>query len=308
MKTLNQINYYFQVYLEEAEYVRGIRKETLISYQSLMKTFFRRMPELSLLEDLTPTTVKEFFKRTHREAKVKNKTIKNSTIYTYHSKLNAFFGWLENQHYISRGSLYNVIPKPEQPQYNDVKNLNEREVETLIATVSLESVNDSFLSIRNITILYIFLYTGIRRSELLGLRIQDIDFDNQSLYIRAQTSKSKKGRNIPLNSLLLITLKKYFTSLSKRKKRSSHLFVSRRDTPLTRHGLKSWVEKYSKLSGVKFSMHQLRHTFACRLAQQNADIVSIKCALGHSSIQMTERYLRSIGSENTRVFIERLCF
>jgi len=209
----------------------------------------------------------------------------------------------------SKGSLYNQVPKPKQPTYNDIKTISENQIEKIIATISLEALNNHFLRTRDMTILYVFLYTGVRRGELLGLRIQDIDLENESIYIRAQTSKSKKGRRIPINPILLMSLKKYLELLFKRKSRCGYLFVSsKQDTALTTHGLKNLMNKYRRLSGVKFSAHQLRQTFACALAKQNADIMSIKCALGHSSITMTERYLRSIGSENTRVFINKLSF
>jgi integrase len=307
MKT-NQIKHYYQVYLEEAEYARGLRKMTLKNSQEIINNFTNLMPEITLLEELSPNIIVEFFKRVTRRAQSEGKTIKKSTIYSYYSRLNPFFGWLEDQRYIPKGSMYNKVPKPEKPTYTDIKALTDSEVEILVATISLESIKNTFLGIRDRAIIYTLLYTGLRRGELLSLRIGDIDLENNTLFVQHQTSKSKKGRRIPLNPLLVISLKQYFKLLLTRKRTTGHLFISRRDTPLTNSGIKSWVEKYVQLSGIKFSLHKLRHTFACSLAKQNADIVSIKCALGHSSILMTDRYLRSIGSENSRVYIDKLSF
>ena len=309
MKTTNQITNYYNVYLEEAECVKGHKKETIKSGRSVFKTFMNLMPEISTLEELTPVIIKEFFKRLHRRVKSENREIKHSTIYTYYMRLNPFFEWLEFQGYIPRGSLHNQVPTPTQPTYSDIKEISKEDIEKLIAATSLESIRNHFLGLRDRTILYTFIYTGIRRGELLGLRIQDVDLENKTLYIAPKTSKSKKGRNIPINQILYLELRKYMKQLYRRKTTCGSLFLSlNQDAGLTNHGMKWWVKKYVEKTGVQFSMHSLRHTFACSLAKQNADIVSIKCALGHSSILMTERYLRSIGSENSRVYIDKLLF
>jgi integrase/recombinase XerC len=69
-----------------------------------------------------------------------------------------------------------------------------------------------------------------------------------------------------------------------------------------------WTLRYRKLSKVHFHLHRCRHTFACNLAKQGADIMTIKNLMGHTSIVMTERYLRSIGLKNGRDFINRMSF
>ncbi len=307
--TPNQINYYCQIYLQEAQFARCLQPETLRSYRDVLKNFLKTMPEVQSLNDLSSSTIVEFYKRIHRRAQIESREVKRSTIYTYHSKLNAFFKWLEHQGYLKPGTLYNKVPKPQQPHYSDVKALSKDQIESLIATISLANSQNDFLRARDIALFYTLIYTGIRRGELLGLRTFDIDFDQQLLSIKAQSSKSGRGRHIPMNPLLTLSLRAYFKLLCKRKSKAAYLFISsKQDIGLTTHGLKAWVEKYKALSGVSFSTHSLRHTFATSLAQNNADIVSIKSALGHSSVTMTDRYVRSIGSENARVYIDKLSF
>ena len=307
--TTNQINHYYQVYLQEARCAKCLSPQTLKTYESVIKNFFSTMPEVQSLDQLSPTIVVEFFKRIHRRARMENREVKSSTILTYYTKLNIFFKWLEYHNYLTPGTLYNQVPKPRQPEYTDVKALIEVDVEKLIATISIENINNTFLRSRDMALFYVLVYTGIRRGELLGLHVYDIDFENKMLHVRGRSSKSRRSRNIPMNPILVLSLQKYFEVLRKRKIQSGNLFVSSKSgNALTKHGLKSWVNKYKKLSGVHFSFHRLRHTFACSLAKQNADIVSIKCALGHSSVRMTDRYLRSIGSENARVYIDQLSF
>ncbi len=102
MNKTNQINNYFQVYLQEAECAKCLSKKTLVGYSEVIQTFLNIMPELSLLQNLSPNITVEFYKRLHRRAHSENREIKTSTIYTYHSKLNVFFGWLEHQGYIQK--------------------------------------------------------------------------------------------------------------------------------------------------------------------------------------------------------------
>ena len=149
----------------------------------------------------------------------------------------------------------------------------------------------------------------MRKGELLALKIQDIDFEKRKLFINGKTSKSKKSRTIPLHPLLLVQLKSYLETRKLRCSTSNHLIISiRQDSPLTHYGLKHWVERYQKLSGISFHVHQMRHTFACSLAKVNADISTIMKALGHSNIYTTQQYLRSINSDHARSYIEQLSF
>ncbi len=149
----------------------------------------------------------------------------------------------------------------------------------------------------------------IRKGELLSLRVQDIDFEKRTLFINGKTSKSKKSRFIPLHFTLITHLKVYLKERQQRKSQCDALIISNKnDTAFTEYGLKHWVNKYIKLSGIKFHIHRFRHTFACSLAKENADLMSIMNVMGHSTTQMTERYLRSITSEHSRPFIEKISF
>jgi integrase len=221
----------------------------------------------------------------------------------------AFFNWLEFNNYIEKGSLSRKITKPPNPIYEDDKALSESEISKIISSITLYSLSDPYVYKRDIVIISLLLYTGIRRGELLGLRIQDVDLINSKLFISPKTSKSKKGRFIPLHFLLQTHLKIYLLERKKRTLKTDALIISSTSNePLTKHGLKYWVKKYVSLSGINFHIHRFRHTFACTLAKNNADIVSIMNVLGHSTTRMTERYLRSIKTENARSFIEKLSY
>tara|TARA_B110000285_G_scaffold48687_1_gene55141 strand:- start:16739 stop:17584 length:846 start_codon:yes stop_codon:yes gene_type:complete len=278
-------------------------------YKEVLQNFLNLMPEVISPLDLKPFVVHEFFKRLGERAKRNGKELKTSTIRTYFNKLIVFFKWLELNDIIERRSLTSRIIKPPNPTYEDEKALHEKEVSKILASISLHNMENEFILKRDLAIVNTLLYTGIRKGELIGLRIQDVDFGNKRLFINGKTSKSKKSRYIPLHFSLLTILKFYLKMREFKKSTCEFLFVSsKEDTHFTAHGMKYWVQKYNKLSGVNFHLHQFRHTFACNLAIQGTNIISIKNLLGHSTTQMTERYLRSIKTEDARLHIDNLLY
>lgn len=316
MEYLNekQLHILFGHYQNENEYTRGLRSKTLMSNKGAFATFQKIMPEVIITEHLHPHVLNEFFKRLSNRKRLVGKRyvhtgIKPSTIRTYYNRLIAFFRWLENNGCIEKYSLCEKITKPPTPVYDDVKAFSETEVSKILATITTATMGNTFVYLRDVLIATLLLYTGIRKGEFLALQIQDIDFYKRSIYINGKTSKSKKSRVIPLHPLLVSNLKSYLAGRKKRGVKTTALIVSTlKDEGLTEAGIIHWVRRYKERTGINIHLHRFRHTFACSLAKSNADIVSIMNVMGHSSIKMTERYLRSIKSESSRTFIDNLSY
>ncbi|NCO62718.1 MAG: hypothetical protein COW66_13070 [Flavobacteriaceae bacterium CG18_big_fil_WC_8_21_14_2_50_34_36] len=296
----------FEDYLLECEYSKGLRPKTIDTYRDVFKNFSNVMFEVRYIDELEPYLVQEFFKRLGMRANKNGKPLKTSSKRTYFNKLNAFFKWLERNELIQDDFISKLV-KPPNPTYEDEKSLSNDEISKIIGTINLYSIDNVFMQRRDLVIIYLLLYTGIRRGELLGLKIQDVNFANKTLFVNGRTSKSKKSRYIPLHFTVLTHLKLYLSIRKSMHFICDALIVSTTGVKgLTDHGLRYWVEKYNRLSGIRFHIHQFRHTFACNLAKKNANIISIKNVLGHSSTQMTEHYLRSIKTESARSPIENL--
>jgi len=304
----------FEDYASDCAYVKRLRSATISSYRDVFTTFGIIMPEVTQLRDVHPQMFNEFFKRlSTRERKVgRNKIkvgIKSSTTRTYYNKLMAFFKWLEDYDYIEKGSVTKKVSKPALPKYEDEKALSDSEISKIITAISIYALDDDFIRSRDLAIVLLLLYTGIRKGELLGLRVQDVDFESQTLHINGNTSKSKRNRQIPMHFSLITHLKSYLRQRKGKGYLTPQLIVSSRyDRGLTQHGLKHWSAKYSKAAAVPFHLHRFRHTFACTLAKTNADIISIMRILGHCSTKTTEQYLRSIKTSNSRIFIDKISF
>jgi integrase len=129
------------------------------------------------------------------------------------------------------------------------------------------------------------LNTGLRRGEVFNLRWADIDFQHNQLTVEGTTAKSGQTRHIPLNSEAQAILKAW-----REQTNTEYVFAS----PVTRKRLdnikRSWEALRARAGLSGFWFHDLRHTFASNLVMAGQDLYVIKELLGHSTIQMTERY------------------
>jgi len=312
--TITELQKHISNYLMECEYSKRLRSETIKSYSEVFKTFQKIMPEIKTINQIHPSMMSEFFRRLQTRERIVGKEtkvtgVKPSTIRTYYNKLIAFFRWLEYRDIIPLNSFSSKTVKPPMPDYEDDKAMSEEEISKLVASITLHGRNNTFRYNRDILIVSLLLYTGIRRGELLGLRVKDIDFENRTLFVRGNTSKSKKSRHIPMHYTLMTHLKTYLEQRRvKNSKCGALILSSSKDEPLSIDGLRYWVSKYKKKSGVQFHIHRFRHTFACSLAKAKSDIISIMRVLGHSTPRMTLKYLRSIQTEDARDSIGRLSY
>lgn len=312
-RTLSELERHFDNYILDCQYAKQLSSKTIASYKDVFNTFRKIMPEIVALQDFHPQMIPEFFKRIATRKRIVGKNtvkvgVKPSTIKTYYNKLMAFFIWLEHSGELSQGFV-KQISKPKNPTYDDSKALTDREASRILSSITQNTMDNYFLYLRDLIIVELLLYTGIRKGELLALKISDIDFTRNNIFINGLTSKSKHSRYIPLHFSLASHLKTYLKERQKLGSSTEALIISTiKDKALTEHGLKHWVNKYIKLSGVKFHLHRFRHTFACKLALENTDIITIMNVLGHRSVETTLRYLRSIKAENSREYIQQIVY
>lgn len=130
------------------------------------------------------------------------------------------------------------------------------------------------------------LNTGMRRGEILGLTWDRVDLKHGFILLGDNNVKSGRGRQIPINKVLMITLK---TLYFQRRPGVPYLFPAPSGKPYTT--INTAFKKACKAAGIKdFHFHDLRHTFASQAVMNGADLASVQKLLGHSSITMTMRY------------------
>ena len=150
-----------------------------------------------------------------------------------------------------------------------------------------ENFNDSKISDRDKLIIEIFYSTGLRREELINIKIQDIFLKEGLIKILGKRSKE---RLIPI----LLSLSKNLKNFISNNNNSKYLFETKKLKKISVSTVYRLINKYFRLvsSKVKVSPHVLRHTFATHMLNNVADINTIKEILGHSSLSSTQIYTK----------------
>ncbi len=154
------------------------------------------------------------------------------------------------------------------------------------------------LSLRDRTMLELLYSSGLRVSELINLKLNDINFEAGFITVMG---KGSKERVIPVHEQAVESIKQYIQDLRPKlvkKKKSPFLFLARGGRPLTRQRVWQLIKLYSKGLPFNISPHTLRHCFASHLLEGGADLRALQKMLGHVDISTTQIY--------TKVMPERL--
>ena len=168
------------------------------------------------------------------------------------------------------------------------KTLSSSEVESLLA----QPERTSLLGIRDKAMLELLYATGLRASELVGLRLQDINLERGFVIV---VGKGSKERAVPLGEVAGSRVREYCDRarpLLLKGKESEFLFISSRHRQITRQMFWERIKHYVRKAGIMKSVspHTLRHSFATHLLDNGADLRAVQAMLGHSDISTTQIY------------------
>jgi len=221
-------------------------------------------------------------------AELSRKEMEKSTIARKLATIKSFYKYLKIKKLILKNPA-GLVSSPKQKKLLP-KFMTETETEHLFETINSEG----FLGVRNRTIVELFYATGVRISELVNLKIRDLDIDNQIISV---LGKGKKQRISPFGIPAKHWLQKYMKERIKflKKKQNlgeEHLFLNRFGNHITDRSVRRIVDKLlEQISNKKgLSPHAIRHTFATHMLNNGADLRVIQELLGHSSLSTTQRY------------------
>ena len=240
-------------------------------------------------------------RRTHIEAWMDdclNRGLKPATVVRYRSHLVSVLFFVQEQ---DIAELHPQLFRVQPPSVPDAlpRHLNDAEYKQLLQTV-LDQTETQPQGLLHRTWFLTLAFTGIRLSELLNLRLSDLDLATGRLFI--EESKNDKGRVTFLTASLRQHLQQYL--IQRPDSDTDHLFVGENGAPLSPGSVRYRCYRWGEACGVLASPHRLRHTFATRLINQGVSLESIRRLLGHRTLRMTQLYARLHESTVRRHFEE----
>jgi len=166
--------------------------------------------------------------------------------------------------------------------------LSAAQIEALLRSPDIETP----LGLRDQALLEVLYATGLRVSELISLRFEDVDF---GIGLVTCFGKGRKERMVPLGSVAQRSVESYCERARPRlakHRRSEFLFLNQRGARLSRMGVWRIVRKHARGAGIRARLtpHVLRHSFATHLLERGADLRSLQAMLGHADISTTQIY------------------
>lgn len=220
-----------------------------------------------------------------------SRTMCGNTIEGYYRKLKTLYKFLLREGLLTVNPL-DSIDRPKVPK-RKIQSFNADEIYTMMNYYN----TDTFIGLRNYTLLNFLLATGVRRSEFINLTIFDVDLQADIISV---IGKGDKERIIPISKKLKIMLKHYlavreeYLRIDCHNKHCQAFFISRYGDKLKISGANSIFQTLKKnlgLSGKRFSAHIWRHTFAKAFVLNGGDIFSLQELLGHADVETTKVYV-----------------
>ncbi|WP_036300851.1 site-specific tyrosine recombinase XerD [Methylomarinum vadi] len=271
----------------------GLSNNTLAAYGSDLRQFSKWLNNKTLT-DADEADIAEFLATRYRQG------IGHRTSARILSSLRRFYN------YLLREGKITVAPTAliDAPHIGRVLplSLSEADVELLLAA---PETGDS-LGLRDRAMLEVLYATGLRVSELVGLKFEQLNLQLGCLRI---TGKGNKERLVPIGAEAMNWIERYFADsrqLLLSGRQCDFLFVTKRANGMTRQAFWHIIKRYAKKAGItkEMSPHTLRHAFATHLLNHGADLRVVQLLLGHSDLSTTQIYTH-IAQERLRDLHEK---
>lgn len=274
-----EINKAFTKYLEYLLIEKNLLPNTIKNYKEDFSLFLSYFPYITDTNDLTKDDINNFIYQ------LSLNNLKTKSIKRYISTIKNFYIFIESEGIEKNivGKIY--IPKTEKylPEY-----LTIEEVESLLNSFDIEYDNE----LRDKAILETMYSCGLRVSELVELKLKDINVEEKIVKI---IGKGFKEREVPIRKEALHYINEYNDKVRKKLpviKDKNILFLSSKGNKLNRQYIFNMIKRKAKEVGItkNISPHTLRHSFATHLLAKGASLKTVKEMLGHENIETTQIY------------------
>lgn len=223
--------------------------------------------------------------------------LKRTTVSRKISTLRTFYEfWMTQDTSVNNPFIQLVHPKKEQylPQF-----FYEEEMEALFNTVS----NDAKKGLRDRVVIELLYATGIRVSELVNIKVMDLDMNLPGVKV---LGKGNKERFVPFGEFCRQSIEQYLEKFKPLKSKSHpYLIVNMKGDPISERGVRYLLnDVVERTAGVtEIHPHKLRHTFATHLLNQGADLRTVQSLLGHVNLSTTGKYTHVSNQQLRKVYL-----
>ena len=272
-----------------ADYLSFLKKNlnfsdnTIISYQSDLDDFFSFLEKNKKnYKNINKEDVTSYLKY------LDEKKLSNQTVSRKISCLRSFYNYLEKEKMVNENIFKNI----RNPKIR-------RKLPNYLSYEELRIIFDSIDDLEKRLIIEIFYATGCRVSELINIKIQDIDFTKNTIRIYG---KGSKERIVYFGEYAREYLDKYL----RKQEKSKYLFTTKKKEKYTVNEVERIIKDIVKNLSIKTHVtpHTLRHTFATHLLNNGADIKSVQELLGHSSLNTTGIYTHLTNERVKEVYLK----
>ena len=258
-------------YLEYLELEKGLSANTIDAYRRDLTDFSVNIENIDLIDRMT---INSYIR------KLKERNFAPSSIIRKIATLRGFFKWANSSGILEKNPAA-TLEQPKVPQ-------------RLPKVVSLKEIEEMLHN--NLTelehVMMELLYScGLRVSELVNLKLNDIDLSSK--YVRC-FGKGSKERIIPIGEQAKLVIKEYLPTrdflIKKYNLTTKNLLINEKGHLITRQDVYNFIHKQGKLIHKSISPHTLRHSFATHLLENGADLRVVQELLGHSDVSTTQLY------------------
>ncbi len=284
------MQYFIEMYINYLAAVRGLSDNTRSAYGRDLKTYVVFLAEersCAAIERVTDDDVIAF------RASLRQRGLAERSVSRHFSAVKGFHHYLCDEKIVDKDPTAKIDAPKIGVTLPDIMSFDE--VERLLAqpdAVNETTPEDRAVALRDKAMLETLYATGLRVSELISLRLRDV---NQERGFLRCIGKGDKERVVPLGESALLYLARYLNDARGVFLKGSYaeaLFVNRFGQQMTRQAFWKIIKKYSKQARLPLTIspHTLRHSFATHLLEHGADLRSLQIMLGHQDIATTQVY------------------
>lgn len=258
-------------YLEYLELEKGLAQNTIDAYRRDLYDFAQNFDSINSVD----RNKINFYIRNLKEQNLTSTTITRKI-----ASLRGFFKWTTAMNILAKNPA-STLEQPKNPQ----------RLPKVVSVKEIEEILNKDISIIGLVIFELLYSCGLRVSELVNLKINDIDL--HSKYVRC-FGKGSKERIIPIGNKAIESIKKYLPQRELLQKKyntvSKKLLLNDKGRYMTRQDIYNFIRDLGKSINKHITPHTIRHSFATHLLENGADLRVVQELLGHSDVSTTQLY------------------